>query len=101
MNQIVTEEEEERTKRPEQPTPAESTEKKTEKKDTEAESELLIPEKALVRFMDVTVKPGFAYEYRIKVRMANPNYDKKNLAYSRLAKEKEIVASEWTPVPKV
>jgi hypothetical protein len=33
-----------------------------------------LPEHCLVRVVDVTVQPGRAYEYRLKVRMANPNF---------------------------
>ncbi len=100
FNPLLTEEEEEAKKamqeKPPQP-PAEV----EKKKDTEAESELLIPDKALVRFVDVTVEPGLVYEYRLKVKMANPNYKKQNLAYTNLGKEKHIEASEWTLIPKV
>jgi hypothetical protein len=105
LNPFLPEEEEEANKamqeKPTQP-PTASPDKKAEKKDTDADAELLIPDKALVRFMDVTVQPGLVYEYRIKVKMANPNYQQKsNLAYAALAKDKEIEATEWTLVPKV
>jgi hypothetical protein len=103
LNPLISEEEEEANKaaQPNQP-PPDSSDKKSEKKDTDADAELLIPDKALVRFIDVNVEPGLAYEYRIKVKMANPNYhQKKNLAYAGLAEKKEIEASEWTLVPKV
>jgi hypothetical protein len=56
-----------------------------------------MPEHVLVRFLDLTVRPGHAYEYRIRVKMANPNYGKKGeVAFSKLAKEKELVAPEWS-----
>jgi hypothetical protein len=101
FNPLLPEEQEEAnkpaTEKPNQP----SGDSSDKKKDSDSDSELLIPEKALVRFIDVTVEPGFAYEYRIKVRMANPNYKQKNVAYSRLAEMKDIEASEWTPVPRV
>jgi hypothetical protein len=32
-----------------------------------------IPEHCLVRVLDVTVAPGKAYQYRLRIRMANPN----------------------------
>jgi hypothetical protein len=103
LNPFLTEEEEANKamqEKPSQPS-TESSEKKPEKKDTDTDSELLIPDKALVRFIDVTVEPGFVYEYRIKVRMANPNYHKTNLAYSALKELKEIEAGEWTLGPRV
>lgn len=31
----------------------------------------------LMRFIDVDVKPGYTYEYRVRLRMINPNYEKK------------------------
>lgn len=61
----------------------------------------LIPEFALVRFIDINIQPGFSYEYRFKVKMANPNYQKeKVVAYPGLAKPQLLYASEWTSVPK-
>ncbi len=58
----------------------------------------VFPEKILVRFLDVTVQPGYSYEYRIKIRMANPNYDHPERAVSnRLTKDKEIEGN-WIPV---
>ncbi len=54
-------------------------------------------EHCLVRLLDVKIQPGKTYEYRIQVRMANPNYGRpaREIAWPGLAKEKEIV-SEWT-----
>ena len=67
----------------------------------EADAELFIPDKVLVRLVDV-VEPGFTYEYRIKVIMANPNYNQpKNVAYAALAKPKQLVANDWSLVPKI
>ena len=67
----------------------------------EADAELFIPDNVLVRLVDI-VEPGLSYEYRIKVRMANPNYNQpKAVAYAALAKPKELVASDWSPVPKI
>ena len=36
-----------------------------------------LPDYCLLRFPDFTVAPGQTYEYRVRVRMANPNYGKK------------------------
>ena len=67
----------------------------------------------LVRFFDATVKPGKAYRYRFKVKMANPNYspardDRKNTLSPRpddrkellpaIARDKELT-SDWAEVP--
>jgi hypothetical protein len=35
------------------------------------------PEKALIRFVDVDVKPGHTYQYMFKVKLRNPNFKKK------------------------
>ncbi|MFN4261513.1 MAG: hypothetical protein ACK4RK_19695 [Gemmataceae bacterium] len=58
-----------------------------------------IPDYCLMRFLDVTVQPGYTYEYRLRIRLANPNYGKRDLvAYPQLAAEKELVGPEgwWT-----
>lgn len=65
------------------------------------DADLLIPDRVLVRLLDV-VQPGYTYEYRIKVKMANPNYKRtKDLAYAALGKEPELKAGEWSMVPKI
>ena len=61
-----------------------------------AQDELLIPEYVLVRFLDLTVQPNHSYEYRVRIKMANPNYGKEHMVVSgKLAKQKELTASEW------
>src|SRR5262249_13808366 len=101
FNPLLPEEEEEANKPAAEKPPSDTSEKKPEKKDTDAEAEMLLPDTALVRFIDVTVEPGIVDQYRIKVKMANPNYHQNNLAYQSLRDLKEIEASEWTPVPPV
>jgi hypothetical protein len=56
-----------------------------------------IPEFCLVRFIDVTVRPGKSYNYELQVRMKNPNYKNPNVAWAQLA-EKEEVRSPWVLV---
>ncbi len=57
----------------------------------------------LIRFVDVTLEPGKAYRYRMKVRMANPNYSPKpgerKDTYPQFAEDKELV-SDWFEVPQ-
>jgi hypothetical protein len=57
-----------------------------------------VPEDAwLFRFIDVTTDPGFAYKYRVKFKVHNPNYRyqyPKMLATPGLA-EKEFLESEF------
>ncbi len=59
------------------------------------------PDKCLVRFVDVDVKPGMVYEYRVKVRMINPNYEDKEKAVSKaITLDPQIEAREWAVVPE-
>jgi len=67
--------------------------------DTAKEKEL--PEHCLVRVVDVTVQPGRTYEYRLKVRMANPNYKRKDTASSSYAEIKELTSVDWSPTKLV
>jgi hypothetical protein len=56
-----------------------------------------MPDKGLIRFLDVTVKPGHTYQYSVKVLLANPNHNKKDLreiAYADLGKPKTL-ESAW------
>lgn len=77
-----------------QPKPAAGKDKKPE---------LVIPKFIPVRFCDVTVRPGFTYQYRMKVRMTNPNFGKKDkVAYESLATEKpELESPKWGPTDPV
>jgi hypothetical protein len=66
------------------------------------------PTDALVRFFDPDVQPGKTYFYAIRVRMANPNYGKKNdVAYTKLSEAKELdwavpqPISGWTFTPPI
>jgi hypothetical protein len=53
------------------------------------------PESLLVRLFDVTVKPGAIYQYRFQVRLANPNYRRKDVASPLYAKEEELASDQW------
>jgi hypothetical protein len=59
-----------------------------------------LPEYALLRFIDVTVEPGRTYEYRYKIKVKNPNFERTNeVAYKKLATDK-FVTSQWFEVGK-
>jgi hypothetical protein len=51
----------------------------------------------LLRFVDCDVQPGYTYEYRIRLRMWNPNYNQKDLvANPEFAKESyKTLYSKW------
>jgi hypothetical protein len=57
-----------------------------------------LPEHCLVRLVDVTVQPGKTYEYRLRVRMGNPNFGRRDVASPDYAKDKEIL-SDWSKTP--
>lgn len=57
-----------------------------------------VPDYCLVRVIDVTVQPGKFYRYRLKIRMANPNYNNPNVASSAYKDNKEIESPDWYEV---
>lgn len=62
--------------------------------------ERLLPEKCLVRFIDIQIEPGHTYEYRVQVKMGNPLHGKKDEAISKKLTENKEMVGEWTMVPK-
>jgi hypothetical protein len=50
----------------------------------------------LMRFIDVTVEPGFVYRYRVQLKVLNPNFKRniRELAMPKFADEEELV-SGW------
>jgi hypothetical protein len=48
--------------------------------------------------VDFTVQPGKTYEYRLQVKMANPNFGRKDVSNPTFAQEPFIV-SEWFQLP--
>lgn len=55
-----------------------------------------LPDHCLVRLIDVTVQPGKTYEYRLKVRMGNPNMNRTDVASPSYRKEEYLEAKEWS-----
>jgi hypothetical protein len=58
-----------------------------------------LPDYCLVRLIDATIEPGKTYQYRLQVRMANPNYGKKDVASPNYARDRELVSDQWYEVP--
>jgi hypothetical protein len=58
-----------------------------------------LPDYGLLRFLDVTVEPGHSYQYRVRVRMANPNHGKKTKVEKESFAEPEELLGPWTRVP--
>lgn len=57
------------------------------------------PDHCLIRLVDVTVEPGKTYQYRLRVRMGNPNFGRKDVASPAYATEKEL-KSDWFTIPQ-
>jgi hypothetical protein len=62
------------------------------------QQEITLPEHCLIRIVDVNVAPGHAYEYRMRVVMANPNRGRKDVANPRYEALTEL-ASDWSTLP--
>jgi hypothetical protein len=60
----------------------------------------VIPEYCLVRVIDVTIEPGKIYQYRMRVRMGNPNEGRKDVSSPLYAQEPELSPSKWCEVPE-
>jgi hypothetical protein len=66
-------------------------------------SQQSVPEETwLMRFIDVTTEPGYAYKYRVQLKAFNPNYNRpeKDLATPTLAKIEDL-KSDWFVVPQL
>jgi hypothetical protein len=60
----------------------------------------VIPEYCLLRVIDVTIEPGKIYQYRLKVRMGNPNEGRSDVADPSWAKDPELPSTKWYDVPQ-
>src|SRR5262249_7821494 len=54
----------------------------------------------LFRFLDVDVQPGERYQYRIKIKIDKPNYNRKDLADPKNAVPKELWSAAWVESPE-
>jgi hypothetical protein len=52
-----------------------------------------VPEKILVRFIDVGRTPGQTYQYKVSVRMKNPNFGKESLVANAAMAKKRVLRS--------
>jgi hypothetical protein len=56
----------------------------------------------LMRFLDVDVRPGYTYQYRVRLRLKNPNYGKKPTEVGRPADARQPVIfnqASWRELP--
>jgi hypothetical protein len=75
-----------------------SDEQKTEARTASAQDP--IPEYCLVRLVDANIEPGKFYRYRLKIRMANPNYNRTDVASMSYKEDKYLLSKEWYVVPQ-
>lgn len=66
--------------------------------DASADKDSTVPDYCLMRFVDVNLQAGKHYRYRFKIRMANPNYQRSDVASPDYKKNKELESKEWFPV---
>jgi hypothetical protein len=59
----------------------------------------VLPDYCLLRFLDFSLEPGRSYEYRVRVRMANPNYGKKSRVEKESFAEPKELLGPWARVP--
>lgn len=59
----------------------------------------VLPDYCLLRFLDFDVELGRSYEYRLRVRMANPNYGKKSRVEKESFAEPKELLGPWARVP--
>jgi len=60
-------------------------------------------EHLLIRFLDVDVRPGYTYQYQMRVRMLNPNFEKKSLVSNPQYAARKVLTGPWVmigdPIP--
>jgi hypothetical protein len=56
------------------------------------------PDCALIRFIDILIEPGMVYQYRVQIRMTNPNWKRKDVRED-LSRDKELI-SPWYELPE-
>lgn len=61
----------------------------------------VVPEMCLLQFLDPLVTPGYGYEYQLRVKMANPNYKRTDVAFKALARSETLTSRDWSPSIKV
>lgn len=62
------------------------------------ESKEYIPEHVLARAVDVTIEPGKHYRYRLRIKMANPNYKNPDVASPDYKEGESLVSKDWKEI---
>jgi hypothetical protein len=68
-----------------------------------AMADLPPPDDCIIRVMDFTVESGKTYQYRMRVKLRNPNYMRSDVAQESYAKEEELRPDpeSWREIPPV
>ena len=68
-----------------------------------AMADLPAPDDCIVRVMDFTLESGKTYQYRMRVKLRNPNYMRSDVAQESYAKEEELRPDpeSWRELPPV
>lgn len=66
-----------------------------------AGGEQVYPDYVLVRVVDVTIQPGKRYRYRLKMKMANPNYQNANVASPEYKEKETLESKEWFEMDQI
>jgi hypothetical protein len=54
----------------------------------------------LLRYLDSDLRPGHTYEYRVKVKMKNPNFNNPTMVANESMAAEEVLESAWYDVPQ-
>lgn len=59
-----------------------------------------IPDALPMRFVDVDILPGVVYQYRIRLKLLNPNYGKDKLVATESLSKVDKLYSDWSIIPE-
>ncbi|OWK36159.1 hypothetical protein [Fimbriiglobus ruber] len=66
-----------------------------------AQAQMPEAETTLLRFMDLEVTPGLSYQYRIRVKMRNPNFGLKDKVSRPADANIDILYGPWRAIPQI
>lgn len=69
------------------------------KKDPKNDQGVTDVDTMMIRFLDPTVDSGYSYQYRIRVRMKNPNFGKDDKVREKSEAKKEFLEGSWVAIP--
>lgn len=54
----------------------------------------------LLRFLDIDARPGFTYQYRVRLKLRNPNYGMKTGIARKADAGMEVIEGRWSTLPE-